>query len=70
MTKEIYWKDDAPLGGKGGVFYRCEIGQFIEKCRKEGMNIIGIVIDKEDILNVELIMEDEEFVGKGTEDAE
>lgn len=62
MTKEIYWKDDAPIGGKGGLYYRSEIGKFIQECRKKGFNVIGIVIDKEDIMNVELIVEDEELV--------
>jgi nucleoside diphosphate kinase len=57
MVNEIFWSQDAERG-EGGIYYRCEIGVFIEELEEKGYKVVGIKLDHNDIRNVEVLVED------------
>lgn len=61
MAEEIFWLDGFEGECKGGFFVRNPLFEFLEKCEKQGLRVVGI--KKPTDYNLELIMEAYEYDG-------
>jgi hypothetical protein len=69
-SKEIFWLDKFDGMAKSGFFVRNPLFEFIEKCERQGLKVVGI--KKPTDWNLEVILEVndkfEEIYGKVVED--
>jgi hypothetical protein len=63
MTEEIFWLDKFEGEAHGGLFVRNPLFEFLERCEKQGIKVVGI--KKPDDWNLELIFIKEKEIGGG-----